>query len=152
MWYYSASKEDHICACTTTTTTTTTTTMRDDDFVASPKGPTFSKTENFQSTMSSLNYGHVMERAARDYQREMMMQEEEEEEKRRKTTTVSVNVLDEGGDDDEEFVRQMQKKRLEQLKNGTFEATTLMVVRWCFGGRNHRTCDDGLFYFSDGRK
>ena len=102
--------------------------------------------------MSSLNYGHVMERAARDYQREMMMQEEEEEEKRRKTTTVSVNVLDEGGDDDEEFVRQMQKKRLEQLKNGTFEATTLMVVRWCFGGRNHRTCDDGLFYFSDGRK
>ena len=27
-----------------------------------------------------------------------------------------------------------------------------MVVRWCFGGRNHRTCDDGLFYFSDGRK
>jgi len=92
--------------------------MRDDDFVASPKGPTFSKTENFQSTMSSLNYGHVMERAARDYQREMMMQEEEEEEeKRRKTTTVSVNVLDEGGDDDEEFVRQMQKKRLEQLKN-----------------------------------
>ena len=149
MWY-SASKEDHICACTTTTATTT---MRDDD-VASPKGPTFSKTENFQSTMSSLNYGHVMERAARDYQREMMMQEEEEEEeeKRRKTTTVSVNVLDEGGDDDEEFVRQMQKKRLEQLKNGTFEATTLMVVRWCFGGRNHRTCDDGLFYFSDGRK
>ena len=103
--------------------------------------------------MSSLNYGHVMERAARDYQREMMMQEEEEEEKRRKTTAVSVNVLDEGGDDDEEFVRQMQKKRLEQLKNGTFfEATTLMVVRWCFGGRNHRTCDDGLFYFSDGRK
>ena len=101
--------------------------MRDDDVVASPKGPTFSKTENFQSTMSSLNYGHVMERAARDYQREMMMQEEEEEEeKRRKTTTVSVNVLDEGGDDDEEFVRRMQKKRLEQLKNGTFfEATKL---------------------------
>ena len=100
--------------------------MRDDDVVASPKGPTFSKTENFQSTMSSLNYGHVMERAARDYQREMMMREEEEEEKRRKTTTVSVNVLDEGGDDDEEFVRRMQKKRLEQLKNGTFfEATKL---------------------------
>ena len=82
----------------------------------------------------------------------MMQEEEEEEEKGRKTTTVSVNVLDEGGDDDEEFVRQMQKKRLEQLKNGTFEATTLVVVRWCFGGRNHRTCDDGLFYFSDGRK
>ena len=35
----------------------------------------FSKSENFQSTMSSLNYGHVMERAARDYQKEILEKE-----------------------------------------------------------------------------
>ena len=58
---------------------------------------------------SSLNYGHVMERAARDYQEEMMKKKKK---RRERKTTVSVNVLDEGGDDDEEFVRRMQKKRL----------------------------------------
>ena len=36
----------------------------------------FSKSENFQSTMSSLNYGHVMERAARDYQKEILEKED----------------------------------------------------------------------------
>ena len=39
----------------------------------------FSKSENFQSTMSSLNYGHVMERAARDYQKEILEKEDFDE-------------------------------------------------------------------------
>ena len=116
----------------TTNNTNAMTMMREND--ARDDGPTFSKTENFQSTMSSLNYGHVMERAARDYQIDMMMREEEEEEKRRKTTTVSVNVLDEGGDDDEEFVVEepkldgamtkiVAKKKTSSKKGGKGRAT-----------------------------
>jgi len=80
--------------------------------------PNFSKTENFQSTMSSLNYGHVMEQAARDYQREMLLKEEKEGDasRRRNNNGVVVNLNE---DDDEAFVERMQKKRLEELKNGT---------------------------------
>ena len=80
--------------------------------------PNFSKTENFQSTMSSLNYGHVMEQAARDYQREMLLKEEKEgvASRRRNNNGVVVNLNE---DDDEAFVERMQKKRLEELKNGT---------------------------------
>jgi thiol-disulfide isomerase/thioredoxin len=94
--------------------------------------PNFSKTENFQSTMSSLNYGHVMEQAARDYQREMLLKEEKEGDasRRRNNNGVVVNLNE---DDDEAFVERMQKKRLEELKNGTRmrkrrDAFTIIII------------------------
>ena len=94
--------------------------------------PNFSKTENFQSTMSSLNYGHVMEQAARDYQREMLLKEEREGDasRRRNNNGVVVNLNE---DDDEAFVERMQKKRLEELKNGTRmmkrrDAFTIIII------------------------
>lgn len=90
--------------------------------------PNFSKTENFQSTMSSLNYGHVMEQAARDYQREMLLKEEKEGDasRRRNNTGVVVNLNE---DDDEALVERMQKKRLEELKNGTLCCARMMKRR-----------------------
>jgi len=90
--------------------------------MTTPTTPTslFSKSENFQSTMSSLNYGHVMERAARDYQREILEKEDTEDDlsRRRRRNNATINLNEEEEDDDS--VQQMMKeKRLEALKNGT---------------------------------
>ena len=86
----------------------------------------FSKSENFQSTMSSLNYGHVMERAARDYQKEILEKEDFDEDdllsRRRRNNTINLNNEEEEMDEDS-VQQEMKEKRLEELKNGT--TTTL---------------------------
>jgi len=80
----------------------------------------FSKSENFQSTMSSLNYGHVMERAARDYQKEILEKEEFDEDdltsRRRRNNTINLNNEEEEMDEDS-VQQEMKEKRLEELKN-----------------------------------
>ncbi len=86
----------------------------------------FSKSENFQSTMSSLNYGHVMERAARDYQKEILEKEDFDKDdlisRRRRNNTINLNNEEEEMDEDS-VQQEMKEKRLEELKNGT--TTTL---------------------------
>ena len=86
----------------------------------------FSKSENFQSTMSSLNYGHVMERAARDYQKEILEKEDTDKDdllsRRRRNNTINLNNEEEEMDEDS-VQQEMKEKRLEELKNGT--TTTL---------------------------
>ena len=86
----------------------------------------FSKSENFQSTMSSLNYGHVMERAARDYQKGILEKEDFDEDdltsRRRRNNTINLNNEEEEMDEDS-VQQEMKEKRLEELKNGT--TTTL---------------------------
>ena len=86
----------------------------------------FSKSENFQSTMSSLNYGHVMERAARDYQKEILEKEDIDKDdllsRRRRNNTINLNNEEEEMDEDS-VQQEMKEKRLEELKNGT--TTTL---------------------------
>ena len=90
------------------------------------KNDGFSKSENFQSTMSSLNYGHVMERAARDYQKEILEKEDFDEDdlisRRRRNNTINLNNEEEEMDEDS-VQQEMKEKRLEELKNGT--TTTL---------------------------
>ena len=85
----------------------------------------FSKSENFQSTMSSLNYGHVMERAARDYQKEILEKEDFDKDdlisRRRRNNTINLNEEEEM--DEDSVQQEMKEKRLEELKNGT--TTTL---------------------------
>ena len=90
------------------------------------KNDGFSKSENFQSTMSSLNYGHVMERAARDYQKEILEKEDFDKDdlisRRRRNNTINLNNEEEEMDEDS-VQQEMKEKRLEELKNGT--TTTL---------------------------
>ena len=96
----------------------------------------FSKSENFQSTMSSLNYGHVMERAARDYQREILEKEDFDEDdllsRRRRNNTINLNNEEEEMDEDS-VQQEMKEKRLEELKNGTTTTTTTTynILRDC---------------------
>ena len=86
----------------------------------------FSKSENFQSTMSSLNYGHVMERAARDYQKEILEKEDIDKDdllsRRRRNNTINLNNEEEEMDEDS-VQQEMKEKRLEELKNGTRKTT-----------------------------
>ena len=93
----------------------------------------FSKSENFQSTMSSLNYGHVMERAARDYQKEILEKEDFDEDdltsRRRRNNTINLNNEEEEMDEDS-VQQEMKEKRLEELKNGT-RKTTCNILRDC---------------------
>ncbi len=81
----------------------------------------FSKSENFQSTMSSLNYGHVMERAARDYQKEILEKEDTDKDdlisRRRRNNAINLNEEEEM--DEDSVQQEMKEKRLEELKNGT---------------------------------
>ena len=81
----------------------------------------FSKSENFQSTMSSLNYGHVLERAARDYQKEILEKGDFDEDdlisRRRRNNTINLNEEEEM--DEDSVQQEMKEKRLEELKNGT---------------------------------
>lgn len=85
----------------------------------------FSKSENFQSTMSSLNYGHVMERAARDYQKEILEKEDCDKDdlisRRRRNNTINLNEEEEM--DEDSVQQEMKEKRLEELKNGTTTTT-----------------------------
>ena len=85
----------------------------------------FSKSENFQSTMSSLNYGHVMERAARDYQKEILEKEDFDKDdlisRRRRNNTINLNEEEEM--DEDSVQQEMKEKRLEELKNGTTTTT-----------------------------
>ena len=93
----------------------------------------FSKSENFQSTMSSLNYGHVMERAARDYQKEILEKEDIDKDdllsRRRRNNTINLNNEEEEVDEDS-VQQEMKEKRLEELKNGT-RKTTRNILRDC---------------------
>lgn len=93
----------------------------------------FSKSENFQSTMSSLNYGHVMERAARDYQKEILEKEDIDKDdllsRRRRNNTINLNNEEEEMDEDS-VQQEMKEKRLEELKNGT-RKTTRNILRDC---------------------
>jgi len=54
--------------------------------------------------MSSLNYGHVMERAARDYQKEILEKEDFDEDdllsRRRRNNTINLNNEEEEMDED----------------------------------------------------
>ena len=81
----------------------------------------FSKSENFQSTMSSLNYGHVMERAARDYHKEILEKEDTDKDdlisRRRRNNAINLNEEEEM--DEDSVQQEMKEKRLEELKNGT---------------------------------
>ena len=106
----------------------------------------FSKSENFQSTMSSLNYGHVMERAARDYQKEILEKEDFDEDdllsRRRRNNTINLNNEEEEMDEDS-VQQEMKEKRLEELKNGT---TTFSFVLSLFDRTFARSFFALLYY------
>ena len=67
--------------------------------------------------MSSLNYGHVMERAARDYQKEILEKEDIDKDdllsRRRRNNTITLNNEEEEMDEDSS--KKMKEKRLEEL-------------------------------------
>lgn len=57
---------------------------------------------SFKQAMHSINYGHVMQAAARDYANEMLASEKDARERERRRGVVDANALCEVREDDED--------------------------------------------------
>lgn len=98
------------------------TTMNNNTNANTHSNPTMDP-QKFNSTMSSLNYGTVMEQAARDYQKEILTNDGGENPKQKSSKYDSVDLRKLNEDDCGDLEEELRKKRLEQLKNGEFSIT-----------------------------